>query len=144
MEESKTLSAAVGTFIGIILGNIFYLIPAKFLICGPLVSDQIILPDGVQSFIFLESLKYGSAAGGIIGFLGGLSTPKDLPRGEMSRRIGATSGLVCVLLAWITQHEYLGATSGWRIFITVLFSFFTLMLAIPFSDMVNFIEKARE
>jgi len=144
MEFNRGLSALAGILIGACLGAVFYIMPAKFLICGPIPSSGIFLPPGVQGFVLSETFRYGVISGMIIGFLSGLSSTAPLPRGHLSRSIGGVCWLVETILAWATQYHWLAETSGGRILIIVLISFFSMFLVLPFSYTLSFIEKIRE
>jgi len=144
MKYNLGLSLVTGLIIGAILGCIFYLIPAKFLICGPLPTEIIWLPPGYQSFIWEQTFYWGIIPGLIIGFLGGFNTDATLPRGHFSKGIGVVCYLVCTILAWGTQWEFLSDTSGERIALIVLFTIIMFFASIAISNAVSFIESIRE
>ena len=144
MEGNKFLSALAGAIIGFLLGTLFYLCPTKCLMAGPIVNDNIMLPDGMQQMILLLSAKYGGVAGAIIGILGGLAIPITVPHGHMSRSIAGISLIVCTIMAFIQHGHFLMEMTLGRIAITFLWVVMMFFFAIPISGMVKFIERMRE
>lgn len=144
MRYNLGLSVLAGSIIGALLGAIFYIVPAKFLICGPIPATHIMLPDGVQSFILAQTLQWGAVPGLIIGLLGGLNNNASMPRGLLSCSIGVWCFLFGTIAAWATQWGFLADTSGGRIAITVVVTIMMFLLCIPISRTVSFIEAIRE
>jgi len=137
-------SLLAGLIIGGVLGGIFYIVPAKLMISGPIPAEHILLPEGVQSFILLQTFYWGVIPGLIIGLFGGLNTNATLPRGHFSKCIGVWCYLVCTVTAWATQWEYLEYTSGGRIAIIVAATLVMFFACLFISQAVSFIEAIRE
>lgn len=144
MRYNLGFSLLAGLIIGGLLGAIFYIVPAKFLICGPIPTTNLWLPPGVQGYVLNQTFHWGAIPGLIIGFMGGLNTNATMPRGHFSKGIGVWCYLVCSALAWITQWKYLEYTSNRRIALTIFMTVVMLFLCLSFSQVVSFIEKIRE
>ena len=144
MRYSLGLSVLAGSIIGALLGAIFYIVPAKFLVCGPIPATHIMLPDSVQGFILGETFRWGVIPGFVIGLLGGFNTDTTMPRGHLSCSIGVWCYMFGTIAAWATQWEFLADTSGGRIAITVVVTVMMFFFCIPISRTVSFIEAIRE
>ncbi|MFA5051800.1 MAG: hypothetical protein WC544_01910 [Patescibacteria group bacterium] len=144
MRYNLGLSLLAGLIIGGVLGAIFYIVPAKLLICGPIPTDNIMLPPGVQDFVLKETFHWGVIPGLIIGLMGGLNTNATLPRGHFSKGIGVWCYLVCTIAAWWTQWEFLAYTSGGRIALTAGITLVMFVASLFISQAVSFIEAIRE
>lgn len=142
--QGKILDIVAGAIIGFICGVIFYVVPAKCLMTGTMPASGLFLPEGVNSAVLAASIKWGGSIGAIIGFLGGLSMPFNLPRNHMSRSISCVSFLVCTIAAFIMHGGQLAHMTSGRIAITFLWVFASFFLAVPLGAMLGFIEKIRE
>jgi len=144
MRYSLGKSLIAGLLAGGFLGTIFYMVPAKFLICGPLPADIIWLPPGYQSYIWDQTFYWGIIPGLIIGFFGGLNTDASLPRGHFTKGIGVWCFMVCTITAWATQWEFLADTSGGKIALTVFINVVLFFACLAISQAISFIEAIRE
>lgn len=142
MGGSRFLSVIAGLIIGAFLGMFFYILIGYTLICGPLQS--VMVPENVMKIWRIDILKYGLSPGVFIGFLGGLVVPFHAPRGHLSKSIGASTCLIVSILAWITQWYNLAETSKGRIGLAIGITFVAILIAIPVSGSLGFIEKIRE
>ena len=144
MRGNKFCDIVTGAMIGFLLGTLYYMFTAKLLFCGPIVSDQILMPDGMWKMLFALSVKYGGIAGIVIGVLGGNACPITKPRGHMSKSISCTSFLFCTIMALIQHGHFLAEMSNGRIVIAFFFIILTFFLAIPIGDSFSLIERIRE
>lgn len=144
MRYNLLLSLFAGLIIGALSGMIFYIIPAKMLICGNLPLDTLLIPDEVYRFTIKETLTWGLIPGLIIGFLGGLNTDVTLPRGHLSKAITTLSALVCAIIAWITQWSFLAEASVGYIAVSVVVTILMMPISILFGDALSFIEAIRD
>ncbi|MFA6416887.1 MAG: hypothetical protein WCW61_01695 [Patescibacteria group bacterium] len=144
MRYNLLLSLFAGLIIGAISGMIFYIIPAKMLICSNLSFDTLLIPDDLYRFIIKETITWGLIPGLIIGFLGGLNTDATLPRGHLSKAITSLSALVCAIIAWITQWSFLAEASAGYIAVSVVVTILMMPISIFFGDILSFIEAIRD
>jgi hypothetical protein len=133
-----------GIIIGAVLGMFFFIVPAKFLISGPIKGNELMLPPGVQEYILGQTWRWGGISGAIIGFLCGFNNDATLPRGDFSKMIGVLCFIVSTVSAWWTQWDCLANTSFGRIIIIVLVTFAMFIIAVPVSGYFSFIESIRE
>lgn len=144
MKENKFLSILTGLILGLIFGNFYYNMPAKCLITGTMPQEGLFIPTEINNAILWEGLFYGGIPGAIIGILSALSIPITMPRGHLSKSISATAFVICSIIPFIMHGAMLLEMSGKRIFITFIWVFVALLLAIPMGRGFSFIEKIRE
>ena len=144
MRYNLGLSVLTGAILGVLLGSLYYLLPAKFLLCGPITSPELMLPDGVQAFIWQQTLRYGTIPGLAIGLFVGLNNDATFPRGHFSMSVGGLCWIVCTITAYATQGHFLSETSIGRIFITVGVTLIMFFANFAMSRMFSFVEAIRE
>jgi|SRR3989338_2076904 len=144
MRYNLGLSLLAGLTIGSVLGAIFYVVPAKLLIAGPIPVNGFFLPTGVQDYVLYETLHWGIIPGIIIGFVGGMNTDATAPRGHLSKGIGVWCYMICTTTAWVTQWEYLEFTPVIKIVLTVFVTGVMFLLCLPISQYASFLEAIRE
>lgn len=143
MKYNFLPSVLTGIIIGGILGGIFYVMPAKLLICGPLPYTTW-LPPEVWKYMMLEIFHWGVIPGAIIGFIGGCNRDVAMPHGHLSKSIGASSYVICTILAYVTQGSNLAYMSASRIAITIIITALMFFLCLAYSQIFSFIETIRE
>lgn len=130
MYSERCYSPWLGIIIGIFAAFMYYLIPAKLLICSPL-PITILLPDGVQSFILLQTARYSIPIGIVLGYLLAVNTPFELPLTFLALRIGSCCWLVCGILAWVINSSYIAKSPNGHILLAVLITIFSPLIITP-------------
>jgi hypothetical protein len=144
MKDSKFLDVLAGVILGVIFGIIYYGMPARCLITGPMQIEGLFIPQELNRAILLLTLKWGGGIGAVIGFFGGLGTPITMPRGHMSKSISCICFLVCTIAAFVMYGSQLWHMAGYKIGITLFYVFLFFVMAVPFGSSLGFIEKIRE
>lgn len=145
MESNKLGGMVAGAIVGFLTGMVFYIMPAKCLITGPLPdTGSLFIDQDLQKVIIMLSVKYGGLIGMTIGIIGGLTIPTTLPRGHMSKSISCMNFLVCTIVAFVQHGHFLSDMTGGRIAMTLIWVVFSFMMTIPFGAMASFVESIRE
>lgn len=138
MRYNLGLSLITGLIIGGLLGAIFYIVPVITLICGR-------VPAAALGYIFNQALYWGVIPGIAIGLFVGFNTNIiTLPRGDFSRSISVWCCIICAILAFATQWEFLRHASIGRIILTALAAFAMFIACFFIGQTVSFIEIIRE
>ena len=144
MQGNRFLDVLAGVILGVFFGMLYYAVPAKCLITGPVEISGLYLPKGLSSAVLLTSLKWGGGIGAVIGFFGGLSSPITMPRGHMAKRISSTSFFVCTIVAFVMYGSQLAHMPGWKIGLALFYVFVFFMVRARFGQLFGFVEEIRE
>lgn len=144
MSENRLGVVFAGIIVGGMCGILFYAMPAKCLITGPMKVDGLFIDWDLNQKIIQVTLWRGGIAGMIVGLIAGLSKPDGQAPGEMSKSISAMLFLVVTILAFINFGENLAYMAWWKIFVTFSYVFFAMCLAVPLGHFLGGIERMGE
>lgn len=113
MDYHRFHSIMGGIILGVVVGPLAYAFVGYFLACGNI--DGFFVPEPVRSEFTSDVFTYSFVPGAIVGLILGIFSPKNLPRGTFSYRIGTFSWLIESIVAWITQWETAKEMSGFKI-----------------------------
>ncbi len=139
MRYKLSLSVLTGVLIGGLLGIIYYAWVARILL-----KETIPMDGFPPTFFYVKTLRWGVIPGAIVGFLGGLNTSAEIPRGLFSRTISTMCFLVCTPIGWINNFQAAKELSfGW-IALTILLSIVLFFMSLMLGQGISFMEKIRE
>lgn len=144
MESNRFRSCIAGIISGAIFGTFFYFLPIRYLLTGQASIGGLFAPSELNATIVAEAIKTGGLVGVIIGFLGGLGSSFDLPRGRMSAGISYASFCVCTVIAYINYGDNLADMEMWQIRIVACYIVFGFFLSITLGHIFSFIELLRD